>query len=175
MRYRTAFDDLFDVFNDFDDMFRRAFPEANTGTTEGSRLLSPGTRGGSLAPTSGVTGRAWVPTVESFVKDGSYHLRVELPGVDPADVNISLTGDQLTISGEKKSSREVDDRNVYFSESRYGRFQRVFRLPEGVKTEDVKAAYENGILAVSIPVPEDVRPKTVKIEVSREPNKIKAA
>ena len=97
MRYRTAFDDLFDVFNDFDDMFRRAFPEANTGTTEGSRLLSPGTRGGSLAPTSGVTGRAWVPTVESFVKDGSYHLRVELPGVDPADVNISLTGDQLTV------------------------------------------------------------------------------
>ena len=71
---------------------------------------------------------------------------MELPGVDPKDVEISLTGDLLTISGEKKSVRKTDEAGesrkvVHFSESRYGRFQRAFRLPKGVSSGDVKATY----------------------------------
>lgn len=177
MRYRTAFDDLFDVFNDFDEMFRRTFPEMGWGTPEANRLLPSG-KGSALqqaSPSRQVVGRTWFPPVESFVKDGRYHVRLELPGVDPSDVDISLTGDQLTITGEKKANQAVDENNVYFSESRYGRFHRSFRLPEGIKHEDVKATYSNGVLELSIPVPDEVRPKTVKIEVSKDPKSIKAA
>ena len=177
MRYRTTFDDLFDVFNDFDELFRTAFPQS--GTVTGAAGLLPSGRSTSLMPAGSreqaLTGRRWLPAVESFVKDDSYHLRMELPGVDPKEVEINLTGDQLTVSGEKKTSREVDEKNLYFSESRYGRFQRTFRFPEGVKGEEVKAAYVNGVLELTIPIPEAVRPRTVKIEVATDPKKIKAA
>ena len=172
MRYRTAFDDLFEMFNDFDEMFRRTFQDLDTGV---KRLPSGAA---AMAPAAGrapITGATWVPAVESFIKDGLYHLRFELPGVDPKEVSVSVTGDQLLVTGEKKTSREIDEKSVYFSESRYGRFQRSFRLPEGVRSEDVKAAYENGVLQLTIPVPAEVQPKTVRIEVASDPKKIKAA
>lgn len=177
MRYRTAFDDLFDVFNDFDELFRRTFPEV--GAVPASAGLLPSGRSTGLTRGSdreqAMAAPRWIPAVESFVKDNSYHLRMELPGVSPENVDINLTGDQLTVSGEKKTSREEDQKNYYFSESRYGRFHRSFRLPEGVKSEDVKASYENGVLELTIPVPETVKPKSVKIEVGKDPKKIKAA
>ncbi len=175
MRYRSVFDDLFDVFRDFDTLFRRTFPEV---AGEGAATLSlPSGRaaGSALAPAGSFTGRTWFPAVDSFEREGNYVVRMELPGVAPGDVNVSVTGDHLQISGEKKSSREVDERNVHFSESRYGRFERSFRLPEGVKGDDIRARYENGVLELTIPVPEDVKPKTVKIEVAADQKKIKAA
>ncbi|HXI01727.1 MAG TPA: Hsp20/alpha crystallin family protein [Candidatus Saccharimonadales bacterium] len=174
MRYRSTFDDLFDVFRDFDDLFRRTFQDFGEESAVPSRLLPAG-HGKALAPPAGAAGRGWFPATESFVKDQNFHLRMELPGVKPEDVSISVTGDLLQVSGEKKTNREVDEKSLYFSESRYGRFERSFRLPEGVRSEDVKARFENGVLELTLPVPEEVKARTIKIEVGGDPKKIKAA
>ncbi len=176
MHYAPVFNDLFDIFRDFDAQFRRAFPELR-GEGTASRLLPSGHATSSeLSPAPGLSyGRAWFPAVDSYEKDGNYVVRMELPGVSPGEVSVSVTGDHLQISGEKKASREVDERNVHFSESRYGRFVRSFRLPEGIKGDDIKARYEDGVLELMIPVPEEVKPKTVRIEVGMEQKKVKAA
>ena len=173
MRYPSTFGDLFGVFRDFDNLFGDVFPEYGSGTSAGTRLLPTG-RSGARAPAI-TAGRSWRPAVDYFVKDGDVVLRMELPGVDPNDMNVSVAGDHLTISGEKKWSREVNDPDFRFSESSYGRFERAFRLPEGVTSDTVKARYENGVLELTVPTPEKEKPKSVRIEIGTDPKKIKAA
>ena len=106
----------------------------------------------------------WVPSVESYAKDGELELRMDLPGVDPKDVEISLDGTQLVIRGERKSARE--ERNGY-REVRYGMFERRFTVPKGIDAEKAKAHYENGVLALTLPLPE--APKAKRITVATAP------
>ena len=93
-------------------------------------------------------------------------LRAELPGVDPSDLNVSVVGNTLTISGEKKDERETDDASVYFREASYGKFERSFRFPESVKSDQLKACFENGVLELSMPSPAHAEPRKVQIEVT---------
>jgi HSP20 family protein len=170
MRCQTSSDDLFTVLSDFDDMFR--------GPLSGIRFL-PGGRTARFLPASGSlrpsVGRSWIPAVESFQRDGKLFLRMELPGVDPEAIKVSVTGDHLEISGEKKRSAGMNESGVYVQESRYGRFQRTFVLPEGLKGEDVTARHEHGVLELTVPLPQEALPRTVQIEVGGKPKKVKAA
>src|SRR5262245_28637423 len=75
---------------------------------------------------------AWWPAVESYTKDGEMHLRVALPGVDPKDVDVTVSDDLLTIRGERKAKAEDKDRGRYVREFTYGAFERSFGLPEGI-------------------------------------------
>lgn len=82
-------------------------------------------------------------------------ITVELPGIDPEkDLEVSVEGDVLTITGHKTGEREVQEEDRYLHERRYGRFERAVMLPDGVDPDAVEASYDQGILTIEIPIPE---------------------
>ena len=105
----------------------------------------------------------WLPSMESYTKDGKLELRVDLPGVDPKDVEISLEATQLVIRGERKSERE--EKNGY-REVRYGKFERRFTVPKGIDAEKAEARYDNGVLALTLPLPDAPKPKRIAVSTS---------
>ena len=105
----------------------------------------------------------WLPSMESYTKDGKLELRVDLPGVDPKDVEISLEATQLVIRGERKSERE--EKNGY-REVRYGKFERRFTVPKGIDAEKAEARYDNGVLALTLPLPDAPKPKRIAVATS---------
>ncbi len=107
----------------------------------------------------------WQPAVEIFETEGEVVVKAELPGIDPKNVSVTVTGDGLTIKGEAKAEHEDKCRNYYRRELRYGAFQRTIPLPTEVKSDETKATFRHGILEVKVPKAERVRPKTVKVEV----------
>lgn len=125
----------------------------------------------SLGNRSSREQRRFTPAIESFIDSGKLIIRAELPGVDPKDVDITVTGDQLTIRGTRE--QRVDEQSCSFihREFSYGSFERTVRLPGGVKAEDVKAAYRNGVLELTMPVPEQSTSRKVTIQVEGEPSK----
>jgi len=122
------------------------------------RLLQQTTgRGEELGMESGETAAApWqpptrYPAVESFRRGDNFVVRVELPGVDPREIEMTVEDGHLILKGEKKQELREEDKDHYLHEVAYGRFQRSFRLPRGVKAEQLKARHENGVLTVTIP------------------------
>ena len=119
---------------------------------------------------------AWMPAMESFTKDGRYVIRVDLPGVDPEDVEISALENRLTIRGERKASKEVDENGYRYAETSYGKFERSLSLPVGADRDKIIAKYEHGVLEISMPLPESAVTKKVPIEVAGgEVKQLKAA
>ena len=112
-----------------------------------------------LSPAAGASPR---PAVESWQEDGSLHVRVDLPGVAPEDVEVSLDGTELTIRGERKSERHEKENGSY-REVRYGRFERRFTVPKGIDAAAVQARYENGVLALTLPVPKAPEAKRIPV------------
>jgi HSP20 family protein len=111
---------------------------------------------------------SWLPSMESYTKDGKLELRVDLPGVDAKDVEISLDGTQLVIRGERKSERE--EKNGH-REVRYGKFERRFTVPKGIDAEKAEARYDNGVLALKLPLPETAKIKRIAVMASHEEEK----
>lgn len=107
----------------------------------------------------------WPPAVEVFETDGDVVVRVELPGIDPKNVDIQVANDTLTIKAEAKADHEDKGRNYYVRELRYGSFVRSLTLPSGAQGDLAKASYRNGILEIRVPKSERAKPKTVKVEV----------
>jgi HSP20 family protein len=98
-------------------------------------------------------GNVWTPAVDLFSRGEDLVVKAELPGVDPErDINISLQDGVLTIRGERRhEDRTEKDHYYYRFESSYGSFQRSIPLPQGVREDDIRANYENGILEVVVP------------------------
>lgn len=141
---------------DIDDLFRRFF----TGEREESDQLATG----------------WVPAMEAFAREGEYVVRADVPGIDPKDVEVSVLNDALTIKGERKKSHEVKQKESYYSETAYGRFERRLALPKGIDPEKITARFENGVLEVKVPLPQTASGKKVPIEIGGDqPKQIKAA
>jgi HSP20 family protein len=92
----------------------------------------------------------WSPAVDVAENDKELTVRAELPGIDPKELEVTMTGNQLVLSGEKKESSERQEKDFYHSETRYGSFRRVIPLPEGVDTENVDAQYANGVLKLTL-------------------------
>ena len=95
-------------------------------------------------------GDKWWPAIDVIESDKDVTIQAEVPGIDPKEIDVTVTGDQLIISGEKKESSEKKDKGFYHSEARYGSFRRVIPLPEGVDAEHVDANYANGVLTLKI-------------------------
>jgi len=173
----SPFDELLNVFvfRDFDAIFRETLPDVAPGAPGKSRLLPPAIGSGScVAPMAGARRSGWnyLPAMESYTKDGKLFVRAELPGLDPADLQITLTGNKLQITGEKKAAREVNETDVHFREISQGRFERNFTLPDGIRSDELKAQFENGVLEVSIPIPEESQPRKIQIDTTgARPNK----
>lgn len=106
-----------------------------------------------------------IPAVDVYERDNKVIVKAELPGIDKKDIRVNLEEDILTISGELKEEREEKEKGRYYSERYFGKIQRSIRLPEGVKLEDIRATYKNGVLNVEIPKGEsEKKRKEISIE-----------
>jgi HSP20 family protein len=117
----------------------------------------------------------WLPSIDVFEKDNRLVTKVDLPGMKKEDVKVEVTDGHLAISGERKTEAEEKKEHFYRSERHYGSFYRAVPLPEGVKLEDVKATFTDGVLEVSVPLPAKPEAKVRTIEIQEAPKTTKAA
>jgi len=96
----------------------------------------------------------WYPAIEVAEQNNQLQVHAELPGLNPEDVKVEVTDDALILHGEKKSQREHQIGGAYRSERRYGQFYREIPLPQGVNADQVKAQFRNGVLEISVPLPQ---------------------
>ncbi|WP_447980486.1 Hsp20/alpha crystallin family protein [Candidatus Nitrospira bockiana] len=99
----------------------------------------------------------WAPPIEVMEQDGNYKVCAELPGLRSQDVKVELTPDGLVISGERKREQEERREGIYRSERSYGTFYRLIPIPEEADVDQAKAQFENGVLTVTVPIPESKR------------------
>lgn len=110
-------------------------------------------------------GRVWAPAVDIAENENEIVLRAELPGMKQEDIDIELTGDTLTLRGERKFENEERKDNFVRVERSYGRFQRSFTLGVPVQSDQVKATYKDGVLEVHLPKSEETKPRKVQVGV----------
>lgn len=110
--------------------------------------------------------RAWSPAVDIAETQNEVVLRAELPGLKQDDIDIELTGDTLTLRGERKFENEERKDNFVRVERSYGRFQRSFTLGVPVQNDQVSATYRDGVLEIHLPKSEQTRPRKVQVSVS---------
>jgi len=115
---------------------------------------------GSLMPWSGGN---WMPALDVAEKEDSFLVKVELPGMKSEDIDISVQGNVLSVSGEKKETAEEKDKNYYHVERRFGSFRRDVSLPAGVDASKIEAAFHEGVLTITLPKSEEEKPKRIKI------------
>lgn len=106
-----------------------------------------------------------MPSVDIVETDGTLEVTAELPGVDEADIEVTLNENVLTIKGEKKAESEKEDKNYHVVERSYGSFQRSLKVPFVASADDISAKFEKGVLKVTLPKPPEVEAKTKKIPV----------
>jgi len=107
------------------------------------------------------------PPVESYRHNGSFVMKVELPGVNPQDVHLTVDQGRLTIEGERKRGEEVRENTLFQDEICYGAFRRTLDIPEGLKSDEIKAKYHDGILEITAPVEEQYLPRKIEVEVQK--------
>jgi HSP20 family protein len=105
----------------------------------------------------------WSPAVDMFEKDDTVVIKAELPGLDKKDVSLDLQNGVLTLKGERKYENEVKEENYYRREMSCGKFIRSFTLPADVDADKIKAEFQNGLLTVEVPKPEEHNPKQIKV------------
>jgi HSP20 family protein len=96
----------------------------------------------------------WAPALEVTEKEGVFNAKLELPGIAKEDLKVEVTEDALIVTGERKLQKEEKGENFFRSERYYGKFHREIALPKDAKIGDVKAELTNGVLSISVPVPE---------------------
>ena len=147
-----------DVFRSFRTEMDRLFDRFTTGFGWPSLALPS-------FPTA-VTGNGFaVPAVDVTEDDKAYRIAAELPGMDEKDVEVGVSGDTLTIKGEKRQERETKEPNYYLSERSYGSFQRAFALPDGIDRDRIDASFAKGVLTVTLPKTAEVQQQARKIAV----------
>jgi HSP20 family protein len=112
------------------------------------------------------------PRIESYLADGNLITRIDLPGVDPKDIDTKVVGDMLVVKAKREDTKETKKCDFIRREVSYGSYERAMRLPEGIKAEDIKATYRDGVLELTAPAPKEIVPQEVHIQVEgTQPNK----
>jgi HSP20 family protein len=111
-----------------------------------------------------VRSSGWYPAVESYVEGDKLIVRVDLPGIDPKEVEILVVDNQLIIKGERKATREHNGDSHLYREVHYGRFERTLPLPKRVSADNVNARYNEGVLEISMPASKGMTEKRIPIE-----------
>jgi HSP20 family protein len=126
--------------------------------TEG--VLQPFLSGDETSPAI-----AWLPRLETFERDGKYHILADLPGLSPKDVRVEADDGALVIQGERKVEQDSTEEGVRRSERQFGYFFRRIPLPEGVDPEQAKARFQDGVLEISMTAPNrKVERKQITVE-----------
>lgn len=107
-------------------------------------------------------GEGFTPPVEVTVDENAWHVKMALPGMDPKDVKVQVTDNMLTVTGEHEMEKK-EDKGTTRTEFRYGHFERVFTLPKTVNVEAATAEFDNGMLALTLPMLEEVKPRTIEV------------
>jgi HSP20 family protein len=105
------------------------------------------------------------PSMDIFTEGDDVVVKAELPGMKKEDINVSLTKDTITISGEKKKEEKIEKKDYYSFERSYGSFKRSFSLPSEVQTEKASAKFKNGVLEIRIPKTEEAKKKEKKVMI----------
>jgi HSP20 family protein len=105
----------------------------------------------------------WAPPMDLVEADDHFVLKADLPGLGDDDVTIEVQDGTLTISGERKSEHETREKGWYRLERSFGRFSRSLTLPEGVDADRIDASFDKGVLEISIPKPEERKPRRIEI------------
>ena len=108
----------------------------------------------------------WLPTLDLYEDRDRLVLKAEIPGMRKEDIEISLHGEVLTLSGERKEDDAFDKAETYRAERFLGKFQRTITLPMTVDPSKVQASYKDGILTVTLPKAEEAKPKQIEVKVS---------
>jgi HSP20 family protein len=106
-----------------------------------------------------------MPAIDMSEDEKAYKISAELPGMEPKDIDVSVTGDMLVLKGEKRQEKEEKDKNYHFSERAYGSFQRAFELPASVDRNKVAADFSKGVLTITLPKTVAAQKPAKKIEV----------
>jgi len=109
--------------------------------------------------------RMWAPLSDMYESKDDLLVTFELPGICDKDVAVSITGDVLTVKGERRLERDLKDEGYHRLERVYGKFERSMPLPIPVQSDKVKATYRDGVLEIRLPKVEEVKPKEIKIDV----------
>jgi HSP20 family protein len=109
---------------------------------------------------------SWSPAVDVVQDSDRFHVRVDLPGMKREEIGITLNGDTLTITGEKKRENEVKEDSYFRAERYYGKFSRSLTLPSSVDANKIEATYKDGVLDITIPRSEEAKPKQIKIQTA---------
>lgn len=117
-----------------------------------------------VRPFRGIDREAWMPTVDMFEEGEELIVRADLPGVEPKDVKVMLEKDILTIQGERRHDKKIEEENYFSREAMYGKFVRRIALQPGLKPEDMKASFKNGVLEVRLPRIKEPAPKEIPIQ-----------
>jgi HSP20 family protein len=110
-----------------------------------------------------LTAGNFVPPVDVYEDEQNLVLKLEVPGVDEGDINVSVENNTLTIQGERKFEKEEKEENFHRIERRYGSFLRTFKLPSTVDAEKVEASYEKGILKITLAKRAEAKPRQIKV------------
>lgn len=112
-------------------------------------------------------GDAFGLPVDVIEKKDEVLVKASVPGLKPEDIDVSITGDVLTIKGETKSEEKIEDGTYLRQERRYGRFERSLQLPTLVVADKADAKFEHGVLTLKLPKAEEARPHTIKVKTSK--------
>jgi HSP20 family protein len=141
------FRDLLSIQDEMNTLFNRAYGERAPGEGGEQRL------------------RLWAPALDIAEQKDAYLVQVELPGVRPDDLDITLEDGLLTIQGERRFTQESSEQQFHRIERRYGRFRRSITLPTQVQADAIEASFEDGLLAVRVPKAEEAKPRRINVQV----------
>lgn len=138
------------------------FREIDTLQREMNRLFD------SLTPTTPNgenVGVAFIPPAEMHETPEAIHLKLEVPGMEPKDLDVQVTAEAIAISGDRKTETKTQEKGMTRTEFRYGQFRRVIPLPTRIQNDKVQAEYKNGILSLTLPKAEAEKNKVVKVNL----------
>jgi HSP20 family protein len=118
-----------------------------------------------VRPRVAVPERAWAPPVDVYETRDDLVVAVELPGVREKDIHLSMTGDVLTLSGQRGIAAEAREENYHRIERWYGTFERRVQLPIPVQGDKIRASYKDGVLEIRLPKLEEAKPREIKIAI----------
>ena len=116
-------------------------------------------------PASSAAAGRWLPAVDMHETTDELVLTVEVPGVREKDIAVSITGDLLSIKGERRWEDEAKDQKFLYVERAYGQFERLVQLPMAVQADKVKATYREGVLQITLPKAEELKSREIKIDI----------
>ena len=131
--------------DDMDQIFGQLIGGIGTGSRDRMLLASPVVLG---VPVD------WMPAIEILERDGKLVIQADLPGVAADDITVEVADGILTVSGERREEHEIDSDGFRRTERRYGRFSRSIALPEGARAENIQASFRDGVLEITVPLPE---------------------